>query len=215
MKKVFGYVLGLVAALFAAGAVATGANADGNAADAASGSSDNASSGEVAPATGSSAANAASDASDANAASDASDAGNPAIGNYTGDDTGASDVGGFTGTMSRRAPKKSAKIMKRVAKKRIKKAKSLAADKKMRGRLHYRKDSRVILFQKGKKGDEVELFNRKGQEVKKFKVDKNGRFDVRLTKKQAEKLDKGGKYFRFDVHQKGYRPYEISYRIYK
>ena len=211
MKKIFGYVLGLVAALFATGAVATGANADGSAADAASGSSNNASSGEITPATGSSAANDASDANDASAASDANSvsyAGDANTASYPNDDAGGLDIGGFTGKISRAKTKK-------VSVKKIKEAKALAADKKMRGRLHYHKDSREILFQKGKKGDEVELFNRKGQEVKKFKVEKNGRFDVRLTKKQAEKLDKGGKYFRFAVQQKGYRPYEIRYYIYK
>lgn len=184
MKKIFGYVLGLVAALFAAGAVATGANADGSSANAASGSSDNASSGAVTPSAG------------------------------AGD---TSDTDGLTGIAdsSSSMVKPARKTVKRVTIKRIKRAKTLAASKEMRGRLHYRKDSREILFQKGKKGAEVELFNRKGREVKKFRVAKNGRFTLKLTKKQAKKLDKGGKYFRFAVHQKGYRPYEIRYNIYK
>ena len=189
MKKIFGYVLGLVAALFAAGAIATTANADGSSADAASGSS-SAASGAVAPAMG------ANDASGAGAMSAANSSSMAAPAKH-----------------ARKHAKK--RTMKRIAKKRIKRAKKLAAAKKMRGRYHYRKDNREILFQKGKKGAEVELFNRKGQEIKKFKVRKDGRFEIKLTKKQAAKLDKGGKYFRFDVHQKGYRPYEIRYYIYK
>ncbi|KRL96175.1 hypothetical protein ACUIJQ_01330 [Levilactobacillus hammesii] len=194
MKKIFGYVLGLVAALFAAGAIATTANADGSNADAASGSS-NAASGAIAPAMGASDAGGAAAISAADSSSIAQPAKKPA----------------------KKLAKKPAKkrVMKKVAKKRIKKAKKLAAAKKMRGRYHYRKDSREIFFQKGKKGDEVELFNREGKEVKKFKVRKNGRFEIKLTKKQAEKLDKGGKYFRFDVQQKGYKAYEIRYHIYK
>jgi len=198
MKKIFGYVLGLVAALFAAGAIATTANADGSNADAASGSS-NAASGAIAPAMGASDAGGAAAISTADSSSIAQPAKKPAK------------------KLAKKLAKKPAKkrVMKKVAKKRIKKAKKLAAAKKMRGRYHYRKDSREIFFQKGKKGDEVELFNREGKEVKKFKVRKNGRFEIKLTKKQAEKLDKGGKYFRFDVQQKGYKAYEIRYHIYK
>ncbi|MCH5465174.1 hypothetical protein [Levilactobacillus tujiorum] len=193
MKKIFGYVLGLVAALFAAGAIATTANADGSSADAASGSS-SAASGAVAPAMG---------------ASDASGAGAMSAANSSSMAAPAKHARKHAKKLAKKRP------MKRIAKKRIKRAKKLAAAKKMRGRYHYRKDNREILFQKGKKGAEVALFNRKGQEIKKFKVRKDGRFEIKLTKKQAAKLDKGGKYFRFDVHQKGYRPYEIRYYIYK
>jgi len=184
MKKIFGYVLGLVAALFAAGAIATTANADGSDADAASGSS-NAGSALIGPAMGSSGAGGAAEISSAESSSQ-KPAENP-------------------------AKKPAKKLAKRLAKREMR----VAADKKLRGRLHYRKDAREILFQKGKKGEEVYLYNRKGKEVKKFRVAKNGRFDIKLSKKQAKKLDEGGKYFHFAVYQKGYKPYEIRYYIYK
>ncbi|MFD1550072.1 hypothetical protein [Levilactobacillus fuyuanensis] len=184
MKKIFGYVLGLVAALFAAGAIATTANADGSDADAASGSS-NAGSALIGPAMGSSEAG------------------------------GAAEISSAESSSQKPAKKLAKKPAKKVAKRLAKREKRVAADKKLRGRLHYRKDAREILFQKGKKGEEVYLYNRKGKEVKKFRVAKNGRFDIKLSKKQAKKLDEGGKYFHFAVYQKGYKPYEIRYYIYK
>ena len=91
----------------------------------------------------------------------------------------------------------------------------MSAAKKMRGRLHYKKDSRVILFQKGRKGAEVTLRNREGKFVKKFRVKKNGKFEVRLTAKEAKELNKGGKYFKFTVKEKGYKAYTIHYLIKK
>jgi len=188
MKKIFGYVLGLVAALFAAGAIATNANADGSDADAASGSS-NAGSALIGPAMGSSDAGGAAEISSAESSSQ-----QPA---------------------EKPAKKPAKKPARKLTKKLAKREKRVAADKKLRGRLHYRKDAREILFQKGKKGEEVYLYNRKGKEVKKFRVAKNGRFDIKLSKKQAKKLDEGGKYFHFAVYQKGYKPYEIRYYIYK
>jgi hypothetical protein len=184
MKKIFGYVLGLVAALFAAGAIATTANADGSDADAASGSS-NAGSALIGPAMGSSEAG------------------------------GAAEISSAESSSQKPAEKPAKKPAKKLAKRLAKREKRVAADKKLRGRLHYRKDAREILFQKGKKGEEVYLYNRKGKEVKKFRVAKNGRFDIKLSKKQAKKLDEGGKYFHFAVYQKGYKPYEIRYYIYK
>lgn len=181
MKKIFGYVLGLVAALFAAGAIATTANADGSDADAASGSSNAGSAALIGPAMGSSEAGGAAEISSAESSSQ----------------------------------KPAKKPAKKSAKKLAKREKRVASDKKLRGRLHYRKDAREILFQKGKKGEEVALYNRKGKEVKKFRVAKNGRFDIKLSKKEAKKLDEGGKYFHFDVAQKGYKAYQIRYYIYK
>ncbi|MFC6290091.1 Ig-like domain-containing protein [Levilactobacillus angrenensis] len=88
----------------------------------------------------------------------------------------------------------------------------------MRGRKHYTKNSRKILFQKGVKGSKIVLKNSKGQTVKKFTVKKNGKFSVKLTKKQAKKLNntkKGKKYFTFTITQKGYKAYTVKYMIKK
>lgn len=86
--------------------------------------------------------------------------------------------------------------------------------KKLRGRAHYRKYSRLIRFQKGRRGDFVTLRDRHGRFVASFKVRHNGKFDVRLSRHQAYLLSHDGGYFQFTVQKKGYRAYTIHYKIY-
>lgn len=166
MKKVFGYVLGLIAVLSLGGVLATTANAAGNAATATSGHSSIVYSSHVV--TSSSSSNSSS-------------------------------------VVSSSSSKKVVKATKKVVKR----------SKKMRGRKHYKKNARKILFQKAKKGTKIVLRNRKGQVVKRFTVKKNGKFTIKLTKKQAKKLNKGGKYFTFTVSRKGYKTYTVKYAIFK
>ena len=118
-------------------------------------------------------------------------------------------------TTSSLNPKKRS-FKKAATKKTVKKTVTKA--KKMRGRKGYTKNARKILFQKGKKGTKIVLKNSKGQVVKTFTVKKNGKFSIKLTKKQAKKLNKtkkGKKYFTFTVSQKGYKPYTVKYYIKK
>lgn len=86
--------------------------------------------------------------------------------------------------------------------------------KKLRGRAHYRKYSRLIRFQKGRRGDFVTLRDRHGRFVASFKVRHNGKFNVRLSRHQAYLLSHDGGYFQFTVQKKGYRAYTIHYKIY-
>ncbi|MFC6206418.1 hypothetical protein [Levilactobacillus tongjiangensis] len=209
MKKVFGYVLGLVAALTLAGGIATTANADGSSADAASGSGSGSApasaivpsgpSDTIAPAAGmsSSSSSSASSSSSSSAANSSSA-------------VDSSSTASSSSSSATQKPQKPEKPAKKPAKE-----KEMSAAKKMRGRLHYKKDSRVILFQKVRKGAEVTLRNREGKFVKKFRVKKNGKFEVRLTAKEAKELNKGGKYFKFTVVEKGYKAYTIHYLIKK
>ncbi|MFC6275714.1 hypothetical protein ACFQET_09400 [Levilactobacillus tangyuanensis] len=178
MRKVFGYVAGLVAALSFAGVVATTANADGNSADAASGS-------------GSDSATMTSGADNGGGSTAPSSA-------------TSSSISSSTKWTSRRRVVRRRPVVYR-----------LRADREMRGRLHYDRDGRTILFQKGMKGARVTLRNRRGAVVDRFTVKKNGRFDVRLSRKEALKLDRGGKYFTFTVRDHGYKPYTIRYDIKK
>ncbi|MFC6275712.1 hypothetical protein ACFQET_09390 [Levilactobacillus tangyuanensis] len=164
MKKVFGYVLGLIAVLSLGGVLATTANAAGNAATATSGHSSVVYSSHVVTSSSSS-----------------------------------------SSVVSSSSSKKTVKTTKKV----------VTSAKKMRGRKHYKKNARKILFQKAKKGTKIVLRNRKGQVVKRFTVKKNGKFTIKLTKKQAKKLNKGGKYFTFTVSLKGYKTYTVKYTISK
>ena len=214
MKKVFGYVLGLVAALTLAGGIATTANADGSSADAASGSgSGSAPASAVVPSgasdmsipiTGGRAVSDSSSSSSSVAGSSSSSAANSSSA------VDSSSTASSSSSSATQKPQKPEKPAKKPAKE-----KEMSAAKKMRGRLHYKKDSRVILFQKGRKGAEVTLRNREGKFVKKFRVKKNGKFEVRLTAKEAKELNKGGKYFKFTVKEKGYKAYTIHYLIKK
>lgn len=206
MKKVFGYVLGLVAALTLAGGIATTANADGSSADAASGSgSGSAPASAVVP---SGASDMSIPITGGRAVSDSSSSSSSAASSSSAVDS--SSTASSSSSSATQKPQKPEKPAKKPAKE-----KEMSAAKKMRGRLHYKKDSRVILFQKGRKGAEVTLRNREGKFVKKFRVKKNGKFEVRLTAKEAKELNKGGKYFKFTVKEKGYKAYTIHYLIEK
>lgn len=58
--------------------------------------------------------------------------------------------------------------------------------------------------------------NSKGQVVKTLKVKKSGKLSIKLSKKQAKKLNRTKKnkhYFTVTVTQKGYKPYTIKYTI--
>lgn len=186
MKRVLGYAAALIAALSLAGVAASSAHADGGAANAASGVSSSVS-------------------SDNYQASFSFDNG--------GDN--ATPTATSVASSSSSAASSSAAESSKPQKPAKKPAKTVSSAKKMRGRLHYRKDSRTVLFQKGRKGAEVVLRNRKGQLVKKFKIKKSGKFSIKLTKKEAEKLGKYGKYFTFTVSEKGYKTYTIKYTIFK
>jgi len=188
MRKIMGYVLGLVATLGAAGAIATTANADGSSADADSGSGSGAASAasNVAPAMGSSASE-----------SGATDA-------------GSSDAGSTSVVIRTWIHHPRVVVRRRVAKEKI-----MRADAKMRGHDHYYDGDRIIRFKKGEKGSEVILRNREGREIEHFRIRRSGRFEIKLSKREARELRKGGKYFTFTVHEKGYRPYTVRYVLYK
>ncbi|WP_233449198.1 hypothetical protein [Levilactobacillus suantsaii] len=52
--------------------------------------------------------------------------------------------------------------------------------------------------------------------VKTYKIKKNGKFTIKLTKKQAKKLlRKHAKSFKVTVAQKGYRTYSFTVKIAK
>jgi len=193
MKKVLGYAAALIAALSLGGAVATAAHADGAEANAASGISSSSTSSDtyIASLDTSTTTPAAPAESSTPASSDSSSA--------------------VASSSSSSASSSSAVATHKPGKKPI----VVSSSKKLRGRLHYKKYSRVILFQKGRKGFAVTLRNRKGQFVKKFVIKRSGRFSIKLTRKEAEKLGKYGKHFDFTVSKKGYKTYTIKYLIYK
>lgn len=191
MKRILGYAAALLASLSLAGVAATSARADGDAANAASGQNtrilnDN-------------------PTGDANSSSPANDNANASAPSSSSSSAAESS--------SVNKPQKPAK---KPGKKPAKKpAKKVTSAKKMRGRLHYRKDSRKVLFQKGRKGAKVVLRNAKGQFVKKFDVKHNGKFILKLSRKEALKLGKYRKHFTFTVAEKGYKAYTVRYLIYK
>ncbi|MGP4117808.1 hypothetical protein [Levilactobacillus zymae] len=190
MKKVLGYAAALVAALSLAGVAATSAHADGASADAASGISSSSS----------------SDTYNASFSFDGGgDAAVPTADSSSAVSASSSSAASSSSSAESSKPEKPAK----------KPAKVVKSSKKMRGRLRYRKDSRTVLFQKGRKGAKVTLRNRKGQYVTKFTVKRDGKFSIKLSKKEAEKLAKYGKYFTFTVAEKGYKTYTVKYVIFK
>ncbi|WP_367296057.1 hypothetical protein [Levilactobacillus yonginensis] len=207
MKKVFGYVLGLVAALTLAGGIATTANADGSSADAASGSGSGSGSAPVSAVVPSGPSDTIAPAAAMSSSSSSSESSSAANSSSAVDSSSAVSSSSSSATQKPQKPEKPAK--------KPAKEKEMRAAKKMRGRLHYKKDSRVILFQKGRKGAEVTLRNREGKFVKKFRIKKNGKFEVRLSAKEVKELNKGGKYFKFTVKEKDYKAYTIHYLIEK
>lgn len=198
MKRVLGYVLGLVAALSLAGAAATTANADGGAANAGSGQA----------VTGSPRTDTDTNEPQGGGANDTLVVPNTDSSSVASSSSESSVSSSSSASSSSVAPTKPEKPSKKPGK-------VVANGKKMRGEKHYRKNSTVILFQKGRKGASVVLRNRKGQFVEKFSVKKSGRFSIKLSKKAALKLSKFGKNFTFTVSQKGFKTYTIKYLIFK
>lgn len=209
-----GYVLGLVATLGAAGAIATTANADGSSVSAASGSGAASAASVAGTAKAASAASAAGSASAASAtsAASASGAAAPVAG---ASESGAPEAGSGTSESGQIVIRTWVRHPRVVVRRHVAKEKIMRADKKMRGHDHYRDGSRIIRFKKGVKGSEVVLRNRKGREIEHFRIRRNGRFEIKLSKREARDLRKGGKYFTFTVHEKGYRAYTVRYRLYK
>lgn len=204
MRKIMGYVLGLVATLGAAGAIATTANADGSSADADSGSGSATTASAVTPATGSSETG-SSDASSAESVP--SDSVSAASASSDATSSATSSTGEVTHVWFR--------WPHFFARHHVDMKKIMGAEAKMRGHDHYYDGERIIKFKKGQKGAEVVLRNRRGREIERFRVRRDGRFDIKLSKREARDLRKGGKYFTFTVHEKGYRPYTVRYVLYK
>lgn len=230
MKRVFGYALGLVAALSLAGVAATSANADGNAANAASGNSgagtssvsSNRSTADSSSAASDSIASSSSATSNRNldsSSSSSSDNGFENIiwwiedyydaGNASAPTATASSTPVSSSSSSSVAPARSLPTPKKRALKRF------TSSEKIRGVHHYYRGERDIFFSKGRKGEVVTLRNRDGQFVKRYDVKRNGSFEIKLSKKQARKLDRFGKHFDYVVSDKGYRVFEKDYTIYK
>ncbi len=90
----------------------------------------------------------------------------------------------------------------------------MAKAKRIAVRKHYRKNGTILYLEKGRKGEKISLLTKKGKLVKKFTVKKNGKFDIRLTKKEAKKLAKGEKYFLLKAKDKGYKTFEIKVKLY-
>lgn len=177
MKKVFGYVLGLVAALTFAGAIATTANADGGSADAASGNSTELNAPVEVPGISSSSSSLSSSSSSAASSSSVK-------------------------------PENSQKPLKKPAK-------NLAKAKRVKARKSYRKNARALYLKNARKGATIKVVTAKGKLVKSIKVKKNGKLTIKLSKKEAKKLAKGGKRFSLKVSEKGYKGYSLSIKIAK
>lgn len=88
---------------------------------------------------------------------------------------------------------------------------STATPRLASGRI-YHKNSRQVRFVNGRVGAKVTLKNRQHQIVKRVTI-KKGTFTVKLTKKQAKALNRGGKYFTYTVQEKHHRTYTLKYAI--